>query len=186
MNKSYVYETIVKKIKFFKIKKLFRLSPFSPFIPIITVFWSCILKKCENSDFRNINVFIGVLLLCINVLLVIKYCFALFYKDTSYSKSELIELKNEYNCKRGEILKKHKYNFSIYTVFPEECDEIFQEVMCDNFSVEHGDVLVFEKGNCILKTPYHHIVDNRDGHTITAEELKEKYLIKNSEDNKNE
>ena len=70
MNKSYVYETIVKKIKFFKIKKLFRLSPFSPFIPLITVFWSCILKKCENSDFRNINVFIGVLLLCINVLLV--------------------------------------------------------------------------------------------------------------------
>ena len=43
-------ETIVKKIK------LFRLSPFSPFIPLITVFWSCILKKCENSDFRNINV----------------------------------------------------------------------------------------------------------------------------------
>ena len=176
-------ETIMKKIKFFKIKKLFRLSPF---IPLITVFWCFIPKNCENSDFRNINVFIGILLLCINFLFAIKYCFALFYKDTSYSKSEIIELKNEYNCKRGEILKKHKYNFSIYTVFPEECDEIFQEVMCDNFSVEHGDVLVFEKGNCILKTPYHHIVDNRDGHTITVEELKEKYLIKNSEDNKNE
>ena len=39
----------------------------------------------------------GVLLLCVNVLLVIKYCFFLFYKDTSYSKSELIEIKNECN-----------------------------------------------------------------------------------------
>lgn len=84
-------ETIMKKIKFFKIKKLFRLSPFSPFIPLITVFWSCILKKCENSDFRNINVFIGVLLLCINVLLVIKYFFALFSKDITEE-----ELKEKY------------------------------------------------------------------------------------------
>ncbi len=41
--------------------------------------------------------------------------------------------------------------------------------------------------NCILKSSYHyHIVDTRDGHIITEEELKEEYLIKGSEDNKNE
>ena len=86
----YDEKTIMKKIKFFKIKKLFRISLFASFIPLITVFWCFIPKNCENSDFRNINVFIGILLLCINFinfLFAIKYCFALFYKDTSYSKT---------------------------------------------------------------------------------------------------
>ena len=31
------------------------------------------------------------------------------------------------------------------------------------------------------RTEYHHIVDNRDGHTITVKELKEKYLYKKEE-----
>lgn len=91
------------------------------------------------------------------------------------SEEELNVLKDEYELKRQNILKEHQYNFSIFTIY---WDYIEQEILCDSFSVDNkgyayilnsdSDFVINETEN---KKPYHHIVDNRDGHILTVKEL---------------
>ncbi len=97
------------------------------------------------------------------------------------SYKQLLALKEKYELQRKDILNEHPYNFSIFTFNWNTIDE---EIFCDSFSVDNEghvyimnsdfDTVLDESGN--NRKRYHHIVDNRDGHTITVKELKEKYL----------
>ena len=104
-----------------------------------------------------------------------------------YSEHDLTVLKERYEIERIKVLKQHKYNFSIFD--KDWNNEIFQEIMCDSFSVDsqgYAHILncdsdfVFDESDNHIR--YHHIVDNRDGHIVTVKELKEKYLNKNQEE----
>ena len=114
-----------------------------------------------------------------------------------YSRNDLMKLKSNYESKRKKVLEEHKYNYSIFTIYWDTT--IDKEILCDSFSVDNKgyvyimnsdfDTVLDESENNIKK--YHHIVDNRDGHTITIKELKEKYLSENingksTENNKSE
>lgn len=104
-----------------------------------------------------------------------------------YSEHDLTVLKEKYEIERIKVLKQYKYNFSIFDKHWN--NEIFQEIMCDSFSVDskgYAHILncdsdfVFDESDNHIR--YHHIVDNRDGHIVTVKELKEKYLNKNQEE----
>lgn len=82
-------------------------------------------------------------------------------------------------------MNEHPYKFSIYTKF---FNEIEEEILCDSFNVDgNGYAYILNTDTDFVlteqedKRKYHHIVDNRDGHTITVKELKEKYLYKKEE-----
>lgn len=102
-----------------------------------------------------------------------------------YSRKDLMKLKRKYESERKKVLEEHKYNYSIFTICWHTIDK---EILCDSFSVDNEgyayimnsdfDTVLDESENNIKK--YHHIVDNRDGHTLTVKELKEKYLSENS------
>ena len=103
----------------------------------------------------------------------------------AYSEEQLIDLKDKYEQKRQDVLKEHKYNFSIFT---KGWDYIDTEILCDSFCVDSkGNAYILNTDTDFVLTEqedkrrYHHIVDNRDGHTITVKELKEKYLYKKEE-----
>ena len=101
------------------------------------------------------------------------------------SYKQLLALKEKYELQRKDILNEHPYNFSIYTNF---FHEIKEEILCDSFCVDSkGNAYILNTDTDFVlteqedKRKYHHIVDNRDGHTITVKELKEKYLYKKEE-----
>lgn len=100
-----------------------------------------------------------------------------------YSRKDLMKLKRNYEFERKKVLEEHKYNYSIFTI---DWNTIDKEILCDSFSVDNKGYVyimnsdfdtVLDESNYIK--PYHHIVDNRDGHTLTVKELKEKYLSEN-------
>ena len=109
-----------------------------------------------------------------------------FYRDAHelYSRHDLMKLKRNYESERKNVLEEHKYNYSIFTIHYNTT--IDKEILCNSFSVDNKgyvyimnsdfDTVLDESENNIKK--YHHIVDNRDGHTLTVKELKEKYLSK--------
>lgn len=101
------------------------------------------------------------------------------------SYKQLLALKEKYELQRKDILNEHPYKFSIYTKF---FNEIEEEILCDSFNVDgNGYAYILNTDTDFVlteqedKRKYHHIVDNRDGHTITVKELKEKYLYKKEE-----
>ena len=140
-----------------------------------------------THDVKTITVISGVVVFMLCFLSFILFCaFFMETKDCdAYSEEQLINLKDEYEQKRQNVLKEHKYNFSIFT---NGWDYIDTEILCDSFNVDsngyayilnsESDFVLTEQEN---KRRYHHIVDNRDGHTITVKELKEKYLYKKEE-----
>ena len=81
--------------------------------------------------------------------------------------------------KEKRVLEEHKYNYSIFTIHWN--NTIDNEILCDSFSVDNKgyvyivnsdfDTVLDESENRIKK--YHHIIDNRDGHTLTGKELKQ-------------
>ncbi|MCI5607026.1 MAG: hypothetical protein MR420_06235 [Spirochaetia bacterium] len=100
-----------------------------------------------------------------------------------YSRNDLMKLKRNYESERKKVLEEYKYNYSVFTI---DWHTIDKEILCDSFSVDNKGYVyimnsdfdtVLDKSNYIK--PYHHIVDNRDGHTLTVKELKEKYLSEN-------
>ena len=100
-----------------------------------------------------------------------------------YSRNDLMKLKRNYESERKKVLEEHKYNYSVFTIC---CNSIGTEILCDSFSVDNkGHVYIMNSDfDTVLDEskyikPYHHIVDNRDGHTLTVKELKEKYLSEN-------
>lgn len=101
----------------------------------------------------------------------------------AYSEEQLIDLKDKYEQKRQDVLKEHKYNFSIFT---KGWDYIDTEILCDTFYVDNrGRAYIISSDSDFIfneddfSREYHHIVDNSDGHTLTVKELKEKFLSKN-------
>ena len=102
-----------------------------------------------------------------------------------YSRNDLMKLKRNYESERKKILEKHKYNYSIFTVF---WDAVDKEVLCDSFSVDNNGYayIMNSDSDTVLDESkikkYHHIIDNRDGHIITVKELKEKFLSENIND----
>lgn len=101
-----------------------------------------------------------------------------------YSRNDLMKLKKNYESERKKVLEEYKYNYSIFIGYWNTIDK---EILCDSFSVDNEgyayimnsdfDTVLDESENNIKK--YHHIVDNRDGHTLTVKELKEKFLSEN-------
>lgn len=164
-----------------KIIGIFIASCLSFILSTILLFWVL------THDVKTITVisslvffascFVGFILFC---------CFFIETKDfDAYSKEQLINLKDEYEQKRQDVLKEHKYNFSIFT---KGWDYIDTEILCDSFCVDSkGNAYILNTDTDFVLTEqedkrrYHHIVDNRDGHTITVKELKEKYLYKKEE-----
>lgn len=149
---------------------------------------SCIiLFRVLTHDVKAITVISCIVVFCLCFFSFILFC--AFFIETNdcdaYSEKQLINLKDEYEQKRQDVLKEHKYNFSIFT---NGWDYIDTEILCDSFCVDSKgnayilntdtDFVLTEQEN---KRRYHHIVDNRDGHTITVKELKEKYLYKKEE-----
>lgn len=136
-------------------------------------------------DVKTITAISGVVVFALSFLWFILFC--IIFIDTkdcdAYSKEQLIDLKDEYEQKRQDVLKEHKYNFSIFKGW----DYIDTEILCDTFYVDNmgrayivssDSDFIFNEHNFSCK--YHHIVDNSDGHTLTVKELKEKYLLENS------
>lgn len=127
-----------------------------------------------------------ITLLAMGFITVFIFMFIYFFgggDNELYSRTDLMKLRRNYESERKKVLEEHKYNYSIFTIC---CNSIGTEILCDSFSVDNkGHVYimnsdfdtVLDESNYIK--PYHHIVDNRDGHTLTVKELKEKYLSEN-------
>lgn len=149
---------------------------------------SCIILFCLlTQDVKAITVISSVVVFALCFSSFILFCgFFMETKDCdAYSKEQLIDLKDEYEQKRQDILKEHKYNFSIFT---KNWGYIDTEILCDTFYVDNmGRAYIINSDSDFIfnehdsSCEYHHIVDNRDGHTITVKELKEKYLYKKEE-----
>ena len=146
-----------------------------------------ILVRVLTHDVKTITAISSVVVFALSFLFFI--CFCVIFIDTkdcdAYSKEQLIDLKDEYEQKRQDVLKEHKYNFSIFT---KGWNYIDTEILCDTFYVDNmgrayilssDSDFIFDEHDCSCE--YHHIVDNSDGHTITVKELKEKYLYKKEE-----
>ena len=172
--------TVRENAEFFTLKKI-----------ITIVIASCLslgfsiykLYKIEIED--NIQTVFFVTLLAISLVTIIIFMMLyLFTGDCElYSRKDLMKLKRNYEFERKKVLEEHKYNYSIFTI---DWNTIDKEILCDSFSVDNkGHVYimnsdfdtVLDESNNIK--PYHHIVDNRDGHTLAVKELKEKYLSEN-------
>ena len=146
---------------------------------------SIILFQVVTHEVKTITVISGVVVFALSFLWFI--VFNIIFIDTkdcdAYSKEQLINLKDEYEQKRQDVLKEHKYNFSIFT---KGWDYIDTEILCDKFYVDNrGRAYILSSDSDFIfnehdfNCEYHHIVDNSDGHTLTVKELKEKYLSEN-------
>lgn len=142
-------------------------------------------EGCENP--LSVSVVFNVCYLGVSLLFFILNLISLcMVADSDFpSYKQLLALKEKYEFQRKDILNEHPYNFSIYTNFFHEIEE---EILCDSFCVDsNGNANILNTDTDFVlteqedKRKYHHIVDNRDGHTITVKELKEKYLYKKEE-----
>lgn len=141
---------------------------------------SCGNPLCVSFVFSVFYLGVSLLFFILNL---ISLCMVF---DSSFpSYKQLLALKEKYELQRKDILNEHPYKFSIYTKF---FNEIEEEILCDSFNVDgNGYAYILNTDTDFVlteqedKRKYHHIVDNRDGHTITVRELKEKYLYKKEE-----
>lgn len=141
---------------------------------------SCGNPLCVSFVFSVFYLGVSLLFFILNL---ISLCMV---SDSDFpSYKQLLALKEKYELQRKDILNEHPYNFSIYTNF---FHEIKEEILCDSFCVDSkGNAYILNTDTDFVlteqkdKRSYHHIVDNRDGHTITVKELKEKYLYKKEE-----
>ncbi|MCR5252612.1 MAG: hypothetical protein K6C98_02730 [Treponema sp.] len=137
-----------------------------------------------NTQTAQIAFFVSILAISFMTVFI---CMMLYFNrrdNELYSRNDLMKLKRNYESEREKVLKEHSYNYSIFTIY---WDTIDKEIFCDTFSVDNNgyvyimnsdsDAVLDESEN--NKEKYHHIVDNRDGHTLTVKELKEKYLSEN-------
>lgn len=137
----------------------------------------------KNTQIAQICFFVTIL---VTSFITIITCMMIYFDrsdDELYSKKDLIKLKRNYESEREKVLKEHRYNYSIFAIY---WDSIEKEIFCNSFSVDNNGYafIMNSDSDAVLdesekRTKYHHIVDNRDGHTLTVKELKEKYLSKN-------
>lgn len=170
--------TVRENAEFFTLKKI-----------ITIVIASCLslgfsiykLYKIEiegNTQTTQSVFFVSILAISLVTLIIFMMIYFFTVDCELYSRKDLMKLKRNYEFERKKVLEEHNYNYSIFT--------IDKEILCDSFSVDNkGHVYimnsdfdtVLDESNNIK--PYHHIVDNRDGHTLDVKELKEKYLSEN-------
>lgn len=176
--------TVRNNAVFFTLKKIFAIVIASYLLIGFSIYKLCKFELEGNTQIAQIAFFVSIL--AIGFITV--FISMMFYFNSGdnelYSRNDLMKLKRNYESERKKILEKHKYNYSIFTVF---WDAIDKEVLCDSFSVDNNgyvyimnsdsDAVLDESEN--NKEKYHHIVDNRDGHILTVKELKEKYLSEN-------
>ena len=149
----------------------------------------CIYKlyKIEiegNTQTAQIVFFAFILAISLVTLIIFMMIYFFTGDCELYSRKDLMKLKRNYEFERKKVLEEHKYNYSVFTIYWNTIDK---EILCDSFSVDNKghvyimnsdfDTVLDESENNIKK--YHHIVDNRDGHTLTVKELKENHLSEN-------
>ena len=177
--------TVRDNAVFFSVKRIFAIVIASYLSIGFSIYKLCKIEIEGNIQTAQKAFFIS--LLAIGFITVFIFMFLYFFgrgDNESYSRHDLMKLKRNYESERKKILEEHKYNYSIFTIHWN--NTIDKEILCDSFSVDNkGYVYIMnsdfntvldESENNIKK--YHHIVDNRDGHTLTVKELKEKCLSK--------
>lgn len=180
----YDNNTVRDNAVFFTLKRIFTIVTAS-----FLLFGFSIYKICKNEIEGNTQIAQTAFFVAISAMsLVTIIIFMLLYfsrdGDKLYSCHDLMKLKINYESQRKKVLEEYKYNYSIFTIYKNTIDK---EILCDSFSVDNEghvyiinsdfDSVLDESENLIKK--YHHIVDNRDGHTLIVKELKEKYLSEN-------
>lgn len=175
--------TVRDNAVFFTLKKIFAICTASYLLFGFSIYKLVKNKIEENTQISQICFFITILAISFITIII---CMLFYFDrgdDELYSRNDLMKLKSNYESERKKVLEKHKYNYSIFTICWHSIDK---EILCDSFSVDNKGYAyimnsdfdsVLDESKKIVT--YHHIVDNRDGHSITVKELKEKYLSEN-------
>lgn len=176
--------TVRDNAVFFTLKKIYAIVIASFLLFGFSIYKLCEIESEGNSQIAQTAFFVTILAMS-SVIIII--CIFLYYSREDcklYSRNDLMKFKRNYESERKKVLEEHKYNYSIFTIYWHTIDK---EILCDSFSVDNKgyvyimnsdfDTVLDESEN--NKEKYHHIVDNRDGHTLTVKELKEKYLSEN-------
>ena len=170
--------TVRDNAVFFTYKRIFAI-----FIASFLLFGFSIYKICKieiegNTQIAQIVFFVTILATSfVTIIICMTLCFDRGDNEL-YSRNDLIKLKRNYESERKKVLEEHKYNYSIFTI---DWHTIDKEILCDFFSVDNkGHVYIMNSDfDTVLdesenrKKAYHHIIDNRDGHTLTVKELKQ-------------
>ena len=177
--------TVRDNAVFFTFKRIFAIVIASFLSLGFSIYKICKIEIEGNTQIAQI-VFFATIIATSFVTIII--CMMLYFVTDDcelYSRNDLIKLKRNYESERKKVLEEHKYNYSVFTI---DWHTIDKEILCDSFSVDNNGYafIMNSDSDAVLnvsenRTKYHHIVDNRDGHTITVKELKEKYLYKKEE-----
>ena len=177
--------TVRDNAVFFTLKKIYAIA-IASYLSIGFSIYKLYKIEIEENTKTAQSIFFVTLLTMSFITIFICMMLYFFCDDTGYSRNELMNLKKKYESERKKVLKEHKYNYSIFTIYWNTIDK---EILCDSFSVDNKvyvyimnsdfDTVLDESGKIVT---YHHIVDNRDGHTITVKELKTTYLHKEADE----
>ena len=176
--------TVRDNAVFFTFKRIFAIVIASYLSASFSTYKLCKIKIEGNTQIAQIVFFATIFATSfVTIIICMMLCFDRGDNEL-YSRHDLMKLKRNYESERKNVLEEHKYNYSIFTIHYNTT--IDKEILCNSFSVDNKgyvyimnsdfDTVLDESENNIKK--YHHIVDNRDGHTLTVKELKEKYLSK--------
>ena len=179
--------TVRDNAVFFTLKKIYAIIFASSLSFVFSIYKLYEIKIEESTQIAQIAQIVFFAIIMTTSFTTIIICLMLYFSrdgDELYSRNDLMKFKSNYESERKKVLEEHKYNYSIFTIYWNTIDK---EILCDSFSVDNKgyvyimnsdfDTVFDESENNIHK--YHHIIDNRDGHTLTVKELKEKYLSKN-------
>ena len=177
--------TVRDNAVFFTWKKIFAICIASYLLLGFSIYKLVKIEIEKNTQIAYICFFVTILVISLITIIICEIFYFDSRDDELYSKNDLMKLKRNYESEREKVLKEHRYNYSIFTLY---WDSIDKEIFCDSFSVDNNGYafIMNSDSDAVLdesekRTEYHHIVDNRDGHTITVKELKEKYLYKKEE-----
>ena len=177
--------TVRDNAVFFTFKRIFAIVIASFLSLGFSIYKICKIEIEGNTQIAQIVFFATIIATSFDTIII---CMMLYFVTDDcelYSRNDLIKLKRNYESERKKVLEEHKYNYSVFTI---DWHTIDKEILCDSFSVDNNGYafIMNSDSDAVLnvsenRTKYHHIVDNRDGHTITVKELKEKYLYKKEE-----
>lgn len=176
--------TVRDNAVFFTFKRIFAIVIASYLSFGFSIYKLCKIEIEGNTQITQIVFFATIFATSfVTIIICMMLCFDRGDNEL-YSRNDLMKLKRKYESERKKVLEEHKYNYSVFTIYWNTIDK---EILCDSFSVNNKgyvyimnsdfDTVLDESEDNIKK--YHHIVDNRDGHTLTVKELKEKCLSEN-------
>lgn len=175
--------TVRDNAVFFTLKKIYAIA-IASYLSLGFSIYKLYKIEIEGNTQNTQSAFFVALLAISLVTIIICMMLYFFTGDCElYSRKDLMKLKRNYESERKKVLEEHKYNYSIFTI---DWNTIDKEILCDSFSVDNkGHVYIMNSDfDTVLNESeriekYHHIIDNRNGHTLTVKELKEKYLSEN-------